>query len=155
MTLLFWALAGAWGANVEHGERLAGLAGCAACHTASAGEPFAGGHAIRTRFGTFYGSNITPSVAGLKGWSRDDFEKALRKGRSPHGGVYWPAFPYTSFGGMNDSDLDDLWAFLGTVPPSERANQPHEGTRSNVATAPVANLRVPVPFNSSTGRSGA
>jgi mono/diheme cytochrome c family protein len=100
------------------GQQLAGLAGCAACHTAPGGAPFAGGYAIETKFGTFYGSNLTPDPAtGLGGWSWDDFVEAMRDGRSPEGHGYWPAFPYPSFRYASDTDLRDVWAYLRSLPP--------------------------------------
>ncbi len=113
--------------DAERGERLAGLAGCAACHTAEDGAPLAGGYELDTRFGTFYGSNITPDPEhGIGGWSFEDFERAIREGRNPDGLNYWPAFPFTSFTWMTDRDLRDLWAWLQSVPPSDTPSRPQE-----------------------------
>src|SRR4029078_10527222 len=50
----------------------------------------------------------------------------MRNGRRPDGANYFPAFPYTSFTKIVDSDLRDLWAYLRTLPPSERRSKPHE-----------------------------
>jgi len=126
--LILWlglALAGT--PDPEWGGVLAGLAGCASCHTADDGAPFAGGHAIETDFGTFYGSNITPDPEhGIGGWSFEDFERAMLKGVSPDGHAYWPAFPYPSFTGLSDDDLVDLWAYLQQVPADPRPDTPHE-----------------------------
>ena len=52
----------AFGGDPAVGEVLAGLAGCKACHTADEGAPWAGGYAIETEFGTFFGSNLTPDT---------------------------------------------------------------------------------------------
>lgn len=39
---------------IEHGEYLVRAGGCISCHTATGGQPFAGGRALATPFGTFY-----------------------------------------------------------------------------------------------------
>lgn len=110
-----------------NGAVLAGLGACAACHTADDGAPFAGGHAVVTRVGTFHGSNLTPDPEhGLGGWSFSDFERAMRAGRSPDGHSYWPAFPYPSFTGFDDGDLQDLWAFLQALPAVSEPDVPHD-----------------------------
>lgn len=109
------------------GAVLAGLGGCEACHTADDGPPFAGGHAVETPRGTFYGSNLTPDPDnGLGAWSFEDFRRAMREGRAPDGHAYWPAFPYTSFTLLRDEDLAHLWAHLQTLEPVALPNRPHE-----------------------------
>lgn len=113
--------------DAAHGETLARLGGCASCHTADDGAPYAGGHEIKTEFGSFYGSNLTPDRDhGLGAWTYDDFERAMRHGIGPDGTRYWPAFPYTSFQRLTDDDLADLWAYLQTLPASDRPEIPHE-----------------------------
>lgn len=109
-------------ADPSRGAVLAGLGGCEACHTADEGAPYAGGHAIETPYGTFYGSNLT----SLDGWTLDDFVRAMRKGRSPSGKTYWPAFPYEDFQMMTDEDLADIWAFLQALPDDPTPNVPHD-----------------------------
>ncbi|MFT7518669.1 MAG: mono/diheme cytochrome c family protein [Kiritimatiellia bacterium] len=112
------------------GERLAGLAGCEACHTAPEGTPYAGGYAIDTSFGTFYGSNLTPDpVNGLGQWTEQDFGEALRHGTGPDGLRYWPAFPFDSFTHLSDDDVGDLWAYLQNLPPSVTPNKAHAVSR--------------------------
>lgn len=120
------AVAGEPGGDAARGEVLAGLGGCAACHTADDGAPYAGGHAVVTRFGTFYGSNLTPDPEhGLGRWSFADFVRAMREGLAPDGHAYWPAFPYPAFTGSSDADLVDLWAYLRTLPPDSSPDRPH------------------------------
>lgn len=95
--------------------------------TAKDATAYAGGRALKTPFGTFYGPNITPDPkAGIGGWSEADFLRAMRHGERPDGSSYFPAFPYPSFTRITDGDLRDLWAFLQTIPPSNRASQPHD-----------------------------
>lgn len=98
-----------------------------ACHTADDGAPNAGGHAIETRFGTFYGPNITPDPEhGVGAWSFDDFKQAMRHGRRPDGKSYYPAFPYPSYTQMTDEDLQHLWAWMQSVDADPRPNQDHD-----------------------------
>ena len=114
-------------ADAERGAVLAGLGGCLACHTADSGQPGAGGHRIKTPYGTFVGSNITPDpLHGLGTWSLADFDRAMRKGKSPDGRAYWPAFPWPSFSELTDEDVDDLWAWVQSLEPSARPDEPHE-----------------------------
>ena len=100
---------------IRRGEYVAAAAGCFGCHTdvKGKGAAFAGGRALKTPFGTFYGPNITPDrETGIGAWSAEDFRRALRDGVSPSGKSYYPAFPYTSFTRMTDADIDDLWRYL-------------------------------------------
>jgi mono/diheme cytochrome c family protein len=116
--------------DADRGAALAELAGCAACHTAEGGVPYAGGHRVETPFGTFVGSNLTPHPEqGLGAWTYRDFERAMRRGRSPEGRPYWPAFPYTSFTGLTDQDLADLWAHLQTLEADPQGVPPHRTAR--------------------------
>ena len=103
--------------------------GCVACHTEDRKDAaiFAGGRALKTPFGTFYGPNLTPHPqAGLGRWTEADFLRAMRDGVRPDGAHYYPAFPYPSFTRITDRDLADLWAYLRSLPPSSRANQAHD-----------------------------
>lgn len=114
--------------NAKNGQYIAAAAGCVGCHTeAKAGAvPFAGGRALETPFGTFYGPNITPDrQTGIGDWTDADFKRALRHGERRDGSHYFPAFPYPSFTGMSDTDIQDLWAFMKTLPPTNRVNREH------------------------------
>ena len=115
--------------DARRGLYLAKAAGCVGCHTAAAKDatPFAGGRALKTPFGTFYGPNITPHPsAGIGRWTEADFVRAMRRGERPDGTNYFPAFPYPSFTLIGDGDLRDLWAYLRSLPPSDRASQVHD-----------------------------
>jgi mono/diheme cytochrome c family protein len=115
--------------DAKRGQYLAAAGGCLGCHTEEKDKatPYAGGRALKTPFGTFYGPNITPhKQAGIGAWSEADFRRAMREGRRPDGAHYFPAFPYPSFTLINDADLRDLWAYLRSLPPSDRASQPHD-----------------------------
>jgi mono/diheme cytochrome c family protein len=115
--------------DAKRGEYLSKAGGCLGCHTEEKEKavPYAGGRALKTPFGTFYGPNITPHPqAGIGRWSEADFIRALREGRRPDGAHYFPAFPYPSFTLITDADVRDLFAYLRSVKPSERANQDHD-----------------------------
>jgi mono/diheme cytochrome c family protein len=115
--------------DAKRGEYLAKAGGCVGCHTEERkdADPYGGGRALKTPFGTFYGPNITPHPqAGIGRWSYDDFVRAIREGRRPDGANYFPAFPYPSFTRISDADLRDLWAYLRSLKPSGRANKAHE-----------------------------
>jgi mono/diheme cytochrome c family protein len=99
------------------------------CHTQAkkGSTPYAGGRELKTPFGTFYGPNITPHArSGIGAWREADFMRALRMGERPDGAHYFPAFPYPSFTKITDADARDLWAYLRTLPPSDRANRAHD-----------------------------
>jgi len=117
------------GAAVERGRYVFQAAGCLGCHTDAkgGGEPLAGGRALATPFGTFHTPNISPDPeSGIGAWRLEDFVRALRRGISPDGVAYYPAFPYTSYAGMTDADLADLFAYLMAQPPVSRENRDHD-----------------------------
>lgn len=135
LALATWVLApaiqshAATAGDPRRGEYLVHAGGCLGCHTENTkgAVPFAGGRALKTPFGTFYGPNITPHPqAGIGRWSEADFVRAMRHGERPDSANYFPAFPYPSFTKIRDSDLSDLWAYLRTLPPNARANQEHD-----------------------------
>ncbi len=113
----------------KRGAYLAKAGGCVGCHTEDkeGATPYAGGRALETPFGKFFGPNITPHPeAGIGRWSEQDFRRAMREGRRPDGAHLYPAFPYPSFTRITDADLRDLWAYLRSLDPSDRKNRPHE-----------------------------
>jgi mono/diheme cytochrome c family protein len=124
-----WAAAASAQGDAKRGEYLAKAGGCLGCHTEDKKDatPFAGGRALKTPFGTFFGPNITPHPqAGIGKWAEADFVSAIRHGRRPDGANYFPAFPYPSFTKIVDSDLRDLWAYLRTLPKSSQASREHD-----------------------------
>jgi mono/diheme cytochrome c family protein len=122
--------AGEGGASaIERGAYLAKAGDCLGCHTEDTpgAVPYAGGRALATPFGTFYGPNITPDPqAGIGRWTETDFLRAMRWGLRPDGATYYPAFPFPSYTKTRDDDLRDLWAYLRSLPPSNRASRPHD-----------------------------
>lgn len=116
---------------MRRGAYIFAAADCTGCHTDSknGGEPLAGGRALATPFGTFYGPNITPDPkTGIGDWTEAQFHRALREGINEHGHYMFPVFPFTAFTGLTDADISDLWAFLRTQPPVQQRNKPHDIT---------------------------
>ena len=119
-------------ADAERGRRMFLIGGCASCHAAPDAKDEArlvllGGRRFPTEFGTFIAPNISPDPAnGIGGWSLADFANAMMRGVAPDGSHYYPAFPFTSYARMKPGDIADLWAYLRTLPASDRASEPHE-----------------------------
>jgi mono/diheme cytochrome c family protein len=114
---------------IKRGEYNLRAAGCISCHTRKEdGSPLlAGGRAIESPFGIFYGPNITPDKeTGIGNWSVDDLVRTLTEGRGPDGRHYYPALPYTSYTRMKREDIEAIWAYLQTVEPVRQENKPHE-----------------------------
>ncbi len=100
-------------ALIERGRVLAAAGACGVCHTAPGGIAYAGGRALHTPFGVIHAGNLTPDVAtGIGGYSFAAFQRAMREGIGRDGRLLYPAFPYTSYAGLTDGDLQALYAFL-------------------------------------------
>lgn len=117
--------------NVEWGEQVFNVGGCASCHMEKGAKGAArlllgGGQAFNTPFGTFYAPNISPSESGILGWTALDLANAMLRGVSPEKTHYYPAFPYGSYTKISQQDVADLKLFLDTLPPVDKANQAHE-----------------------------
>jgi mono/diheme cytochrome c family protein len=103
--------------QVARGKILAAAGNCASCHTVKEGEPFAGGLAIATPFGTVYTPNITPDPStGIGNWSRDAFARALHQGVARDGSQLFPVFPFDHYTRVTDEDVAALYAYLMTLP---------------------------------------
>jgi mono/diheme cytochrome c family protein len=116
-------------AAIERGKYIFTAADCESCHTdkKNGGAPLAGGRALATPFGTFYGRNITPDKAtGIGDWTEAQFHRALRDGIDDDGHYLFPVFPFPSFTGMSDRDISDLYAYLMAQKPVSRKNTQHD-----------------------------
>ncbi len=118
--------------DAAKGEAVFTAAGCASCHATPKAEGadklvLAGGQAFPSDFGTFFAPNISSNPeTGLGAWTLIDFANAVKRGVSPEGRHYYPAFPYTAYALMTDQDVADLWAYMQTLPTSDVASLPHE-----------------------------
>ena len=113
---------------LARGEYLVSAGGCVNCHRGTEnGEAFSGGLGLESDFGTFYAPNISPDVeTGIGGWSAGEFARAMRHGRSPAGGFYFPSFPYRSYAGLTDEDLMAMGSWLMTLAPVRFEAPAHE-----------------------------
>ena len=109
---------------VGRGKYLYDAAGCGSCHGDASPS---GGLGLDTPFGVFNVPNITPDKRnGIGTWSQADFHKAMRDGIGKNGEYLFPVFPFTSFTNLTDRDIDDLYAYLMSLPPASVANKPHQ-----------------------------
>ena len=113
---------------VARGEYLTRAADCAACHTAPGGKPFAGGLPFKLpMIGTIYSTNITPDQeTGIGAWSDEEFLNVLHRGIGKGGKHLYPAFPYTSYALMTDSDGLAIKAYLLTLKPVKYTPPPND-----------------------------
>jgi len=112
-------------ALARRGEYIAKIGDCIACHTDVKNNTpaYAGGLAIKTPFGTFYSPNITPDKeTGIGNWTEQDFIRALKEGRDPHGANYFPVFPYIYFSKTTDEDAKALYAYFMSIPAVKQQN---------------------------------
>jgi len=113
--------------QIKQGEYLARAGDCVACHTAPGGKLFAGRRAMPTPFGTLFSSNITPDPdTGIGKWTADDFYRMMHTGRSPDGGLLYPAMPFASYTKVTRGDSDAIFAYLRSITPVQLVDKPHE-----------------------------
>ncbi|MBN9076903.1 MAG: cytochrome C [Rhizobiales bacterium 65-79] len=116
--------------DAARGERIFWAGGCVACHgrpgaKGDARLELSGGLELKTPFGTFVPPNISPDKTdGIGAWTLQDFANALKRGVSPEGRHYYPAFPYPSYARMKPGDIADLFAYMKTLPPVSGRAQP-------------------------------
>lgn len=115
--------------GISHGEYVARLGNCVACHSIPEGQPFAGGLKMAVpMLGNIYTTNITPDAAtGIGDYSFEDFDRAMRKGIARDGHRLYPAMPYPSYAKMSEQDMRALYDFfMNEVEPVNQPNQPEE-----------------------------
>jgi mono/diheme cytochrome c family protein len=115
--------------KIAHGKYVAGIAGCVGCHTVidrqtftpTPGKEFAGGEEFDLGpLGKVYSKNLTSDKkTGLGDWTDDEIKTAITTGVSKDGLHLFPIMPYVTFSNMSDEDVDDLVAYLRTIPPIE------------------------------------
>lgn len=113
---------------IRHGEYVARLSDCVACHTTPESAPFSGGLAMATPVGKIFTTNITPDkITGIGDYSLADFDRAVRHGVARDGHRLYPAMPYPSYQKLSDGDVKALYAFImHGVDPVSKENKPSE-----------------------------
>ncbi len=101
-------------AELSRGQQLAIQADCAGCHLNPDGSSeYSGGLPMATPVGTIYARNITPDTeTGIGGWSLEDFDHAVRDGKSKDIGSLYPAMPYPYYHAMTDDDVAALYQYF-------------------------------------------
>jgi mono/diheme cytochrome c family protein len=111
--------------TVARGKYVFAAAGGCGCHTEKGTPLNSGGRRYDGSFGTVFSTNITPDrQTGIGAWTDDQIVTAIRLGRRPNGERLIPVHPYPVFNGMAEEDLRALVAYLRSLPPVNRPNQP-------------------------------
>ena len=97
---------------IDEGEYLVALAGCRVCHRAD----LAGGlHPL-----SLPGEPVPPDLTRrgpLARFSREDFARAMREGRTPDGRQLDREFmPWPAYAGLGEHEIDAIWRFLEALP---------------------------------------
>jgi mono/diheme cytochrome c family protein len=115
-----------FGDKVKHGFYLATIAHCMECHTpmAAGKHDFSqlgkGGREFPGPWGVSVSRNLTSSkTAGLGNWSDADIKRAITQGVRPDGTKLKPPMGFPYYARMTDGDLNDIIAWLRTLPPKE------------------------------------
>jgi len=67
--------------------------------------------------------NLTPDATGLKDWSFEDFDRVMRHGVRKNGQQLNPFMPIEAWSQFDDVEMQALWAYLRTVPPTALGNR--------------------------------
>jgi mono/diheme cytochrome c family protein len=117
--------------NVERGRYLVNqVAACGTCHTPRIGsswlegertDAFLGGGQVIDDLGLgakIVMPNITPDPeTGIGNWTDDQIMRAIRDGVRASDDLMMPPMPFISYGGMADSDVRAIVAYLRQVTP--------------------------------------
>jgi mono/diheme cytochrome c family protein len=110
---------------ITRGKYVFAATGGCGCHTEKDRPVNSGGRKYDGAWGTVYSTNITPDrQTGIGTWTDDQIITAIRLGRRPNGERLVPVHPYLAFNGMAEEDLRAVVAYLRSLPPVNRANQP-------------------------------
>jgi mono/diheme cytochrome c family protein len=111
------------GDKVKRGFYLVTIAHCMECHSplGPKGRDFtktgAGGFEFKGPWGLSVSRNITSSkTKGLGGWTDAEIKRAITQGVSRDGSKLKPPMGFEFYAKMKPEDLDDLVAYIRTVP---------------------------------------
>ncbi|MGC8119629.1 c-type cytochrome [Marinobacter sp. VGCF2001] len=122
-------------ADIDNGRLIFVASDCATCHATTGqhnDEQLGGGKVLDTAFGKFHMPNISPDAEhGIGDWTLAEFDRALREGVGPSslwpdGENLYPAFPYTSYQRLKPEDVRDLYAYMMSLPESDKVVPDHE-----------------------------
>ena len=115
--------------DATRGKLIFDAGGCASCHMTKGQEDrlqLGGGRELKSPFGVFIAPNISSHQRdGIGSWRASDLVNAMKRGVSPRGEHYYPAFPYTTYARARLGDITDLMAYLRTLPAVEGRVEDH------------------------------
>jgi mono/diheme cytochrome c family protein len=112
--------------KIKHGFYLVSIGHCLECHTPMSQGRLEldkigkGGREFYGPWGTSLSRNITPSkTAGIGDWTDAEIKRAITEGKRKDGSPMKPPMGYGYYARMTDSDLNDVIAYLRTLPVKE------------------------------------
>lgn len=116
------------------------VSGCSYCHSPHGIDPatyLAGGFPFQLPDGTKVESpNLTPDPSGIGEWNDEELVQAIRFGIGRDGNPLSRIMPL--YAGMTEADLNDLLAYLRTVPPKPTTQPPPAGPVVEPVAEPAA-----------------
>ena len=127
--------------DVTHGQYIATLGDCAACHTKPGGKTLAGGLPLKTPLGTIYTTNITPDRdTGIGTYSSPTSPAPCGSACGPTAPGFIRPCRTRLTPKLSDEDLQDLFAYLQkTIAPVSQTPP------ANTVAWPL-NMRWPIAF---------
>ncbi len=114
------------GDKIKHGFYLVSIGHCLECHTPMSQGRLEldkigkGGREFHGPWGTSLSRNITPSkTVGIGDWTDAEIKRAITEGKRKDGSPMKPPMGYGYYARMTDSDLNDVIAYLRTLPVKE------------------------------------
>jgi hypothetical protein len=115
------------GTPVKRGFYLATIAHCMECHTPMVNDRHdlvndlgKGGEEFKGPFGVSVSRNITShKEKGIGAWTDAEIKGAITRGERKDGTKLKPPMGYALYATMTEGDLNDLIAYLRTVPAKE------------------------------------
>ena len=115
-----------FGDKVKHGFYLVTISHCMECHTPETGgkHDFSllgkGGREFKGPWGVSVSRNLTSSkTAGIGGWTDAEIKRAITQGIDKDGNHLKPPMGFGYYAKMTDGDINDVIAWLRTLPPKE------------------------------------
>jgi len=97
----------------DDGAYLVAVGSCRVCHRAD----LAGGLHPLSLPGEPVPPDLTPK-GPIGRWTRHDFARAMREGRTPDGRVLDRAYmPWPGFAGLSEREIDAIWRYLASLAP--------------------------------------
>lgn len=111
--------------TVNYGKYLVQVASCGDCHTNKEKGEFAGGNEFQQPAGILRVANITPdNETGIGTWTKEMFVRRFKmyadssyKPRKVGADEVNTMMPWMMYKGMQQSDLEAIYAYLRTVKP--------------------------------------